>query len=326
MVQQLNAKEVKGKILDFLNLHGPSLPVQVSRHMQMETLFISAFLSEMLGDKTIKITNMKVGGSPLYYTQNKSDMLAGFSKFLKDKEKEAFDKLKENQILEDSEQHPAIRVALRNIKDFAIPFKKESKIFWRYYLSNEEVKINPVSEIKQENFTPEPTTIQKEIEVAKSTERVSEDELDKIRLELEEKKKEIETMKVQIQQIEQKETKIPVKKIKKKQNEEFMEEIRVALGKKNIEILKVEQSDSKQLFAKVKINEKEHLLAAFNKKKIDELDILKAYKKASSLELPYYILTKGEPSKKTKETMNAFRSLTNIETLERQEQQSLKTT
>jgi len=343
MVQPLNGKEVKEKILAFLNIHGPSLPVQVSRHLQMNTIFASAFMSEMLGDKTIKITSMKVGGSPLYYTKEKENMLENFSQHLNKKEKEAFTLLRENKILQDNEQDPAIRVALRGIKDFAFPFKKDEKIFWRYYLvSEEEVQNLTRDTIKSDEprieseskpqFEPEQTPIQKETKIAKSIEQVSEDELNKIKQELEDKKRELEEMKKQMINLEKKEPlnenkpKIKLKSQKKNPNEEFLEEIKEALIKKNLPILEIIQKDAKQVFAKIHMNNQPHLLAAFNKKKVEDADILKAYKKALLLNLPYYILSKGEPSKKTKEAINAFKSLAYMETLENPEQQDLKTT
>lgn len=349
MVQQLNAKEVKSKILDFLNIHGPSLPVQVSRHMQMNTLFASAFLSELSSEGLVKISDMKVGGSPLYYTPHKTNMLENFSKYLNSKEREAFNLLKENKILRDETQHPAIRVALRDLKDFAIPFKKDDKIYWRYFTSDEkdipETQIEkeetkekndkePIKEMTEEEkptFEPEKTLIQKEVEIAKQRkdeeQRVSDEELNRIKKELEERRKELDNMKSEMKALEEKnETTIkPEKKFKrikskkKPEDDSFLDEIKTSLAKKSIELIRLEHSDKKQVLAIVKINNQETLLAAYNKKKIEDKDLLKAYKKSLLLGIPYYLLCKGEPSKKTKETIDVYKRLTNIEILEKEE-------
>jgi len=72
-------------------------------------------------------------------------MLQGYTANMNDKEKKAFDLLSQNKILRDSEQEPVIRVALREIKDFAIPlnvnYDNNKERFWKWYLtSNEEAE------------------------------------------------------------------------------------------------------------------------------------------------------------------------------------------
>ena len=46
-----------------------------------------------------------------------------------------------------------------------------------------------------------------------------------------------------------------------------------------------------------------------NKKRITDLELIKAYRKAAELNLPYYIITKADPTKKMQETMQAYRQL-----------------
>ena len=80
--------------------------------------------------------------------------------------------------------------------------------------------------------------------------------------------------------------------------------------------MSIESFDKKQVIAKVKINDKEHLLAAFNRKQINDSEIFKINKKAQLRGLPYYILLKGDVSKKTKEAIEAYKRLTSIEKIE----------
>ena len=54
--------------------------------------------------------------------------------------------LYQNKILKDYEQEPAIRVALRQIRDFAIPlqvnYENKIEIFWKWYLiDNKEMEL-----------------------------------------------------------------------------------------------------------------------------------------------------------------------------------------
>ena len=128
---------LKENILSVLRQRGPSLPVHIARGTNLSILFASAFLSELLSERKIKISNMKVGSSPIYYIPGQETQLENFSHHLNSKEKEAFGILQNKKILKDTEQNPAIRVALRSIKDFAIPFQKGEEIFWRYFTTEQ---------------------------------------------------------------------------------------------------------------------------------------------------------------------------------------------
>jgi hypothetical protein len=72
----------------------------------------------------------------------------------------------------------------------------------------------------------------------------------------------------------------------------------------------------KKLFPKFALTpEKIHLLLAYNKKKINDKDLLKAYKKSIKYQLDYMILFKGELSKKLKDTIEAYKSLISADKL-----------
>ena len=160
-----DALQIKEKIISIFKIKGPCLPVNIAKETGLSILFASAFLSEFLSEKKIKISNMKVGGSPLYFIPGQETMLEKFSNYLKSKEKEAFDLLKEKNILKDINQEPSIRVALREIKDFAIPFKKDGEIYWRYFnFSEKEIRI--LEENKKEE-KPVQKNVKKKISLRK---------------------------------------------------------------------------------------------------------------------------------------------------------------
>ena len=71
-------------------IKGPSLPVFIAQETGLSILFASAFLSELIADKRLKISNMHVGSSPLYLVPGQEPMLENFSQYLKNKEKEAY--------------------------------------------------------------------------------------------------------------------------------------------------------------------------------------------------------------------------------------------
>ena len=325
-----DAMQLKEKIIWTLNRNGPSLPVHIAKATDLSILFASAFLSELASEKRVKISNMKVGSSPVYFLPQHKHLLEKFSQHLKSKEKDAYLLLKENKFLADKNLHPAISVALRDIKDFAIPFERNGELFWRYFTVPEEEFEMP--EIKKE---PEEETIiikeaEPEVEIEeKEAEEVVEGEKE----EIEEKPEliiieEIEEPKVKQKKeakalniFEKKEKKSriakkPAKKKLVKHNEKFFDKIKDFLGKKSIEIFGIEGFNKNELVIKIKENKIEKLLIAYNKKRITEADLINAAKKASSLGLPYTILSLGEMPKKMNSLIDAVKNLSSMEKIE----------
>jgi len=71
----IDIQQKKDKILEFLKTSGPSLPVQVARAIQMDPVFASAILSELIESKQIKTSHMKIGASPLYLIPGEEEKL-----------------------------------------------------------------------------------------------------------------------------------------------------------------------------------------------------------------------------------------------------------
>ena len=277
-----DTSEIKEKIISILRRKGPGLPVHIAREIESSTLFTSAFLSELASERRIKISNMKVGNSPLYYLPGQEFLLEKFSHYLKSKEKEAFTLLKEKKFLKDSEQDPAIRVALREIKDFAVPFKKDEEIFWRYFTI-------PITEFK---ITEKPKKIEK-----KKTEKT----LDIFGTS---RKKEIikRTQKKKISKTSQKER-------------NFFNKAKEFLTEKSTELIDIISFSKDEIVLRVKDTKGEKIVVAYNKKRISDNDIIKAAKKSAEFNLPYIVLSLGEPLKKVHELIRAVKNLYSIEKL-----------
>ncbi len=290
---QKDTSEIKQKIINILKIRGPSLPVHIAKEINMSILFTSAFLSELIAERRIKTSNMKVGSSKLHFLEGQEPNLEKFAHHLNSKEKEAFELLKQKKFLEDEKQAPAIRVALRAIKDFAIPIDSD-KIIWRYYLI-------PESEYKVK--TIEPKLLPKIQEVNK------EKELGIFDKTLEEKEKTPEIKKP-------KKSTRKSSSLTQKKNEKFFNKIKEHLSKRNIEILDIMGFSKNDLTLKVNANQREYLLIAYNKKRIKEEDIIKASKKASELGLRYIILSLGEPLKKLSNLIEAIKDFAGIEKIE----------
>ncbi len=135
----------RDKILQLIRLRGPLLPSEINKEIGTNTLFASAMLSELVDNKVIRLSNVKVGGSPLYYYPGQENRLQQYSNKLHEKEQRVYHLLKEKKVLKDKDQDPLTRVALRSIKDFAKPvevsYNGESILFWKWYLlSGEETE------------------------------------------------------------------------------------------------------------------------------------------------------------------------------------------
>ena len=285
--------QLKDRIIDFLRIKGPSLPVHVAQEIKLSGLFTSAFLSELFSEKKIKMSYLRVGSSPVYFLSDQEQGLEKFSIHLKSKEKEAFLLIKEKKILRDYEQEPAIRVAMRAIKDFAIPFEKEGELHWKYFITKEMEKETSST-------------------ISQSKEPIEEEKIAILETPIEEEKEEKKEKPKKAQK------KKPVKKIQKskKGNDKFLAKVKEFLAKENIEIKGIEGFSKEGLVLKVQTNGEEKAFIAYNKKRIDEKDLINANQKAEELGLKYLILSLEEPSKKIKELIEAVKNLSGIEKIE----------
>ncbi len=291
---QQDTSDIKERIISFLRIRGPSLPVHIAKEIEMSILFTSAFLSELISERRIKISNMKVGSSSLHFLEGQEHRLEGFAQFLKSKEKEAFELLKEKRILKDSELEPAIRVALRTINDFAIPFKRNDEIYWRYFLvpESELVILEIIPEKKIEPVPPASDTLGI--------------------FSKEEEKQEVNQKEERAEPVKRK----PRKRQSQKKNEQFFDKVKEFLSQKKIKILSIEGVSKNDLILKVSSNERVFVLVAYNKRKLNDADIIKASKKASELNLKCMILSLGEPLKKINSLIEAARHIHKIEKIE----------
>ena len=78
----------------------------------------------------------------------------------------------------------------------------------------------------------------------------------------------------------------------------------------------IEGISKNTLTLKVNKENKETLLIAFKKKRINEQDIIKANKKAKEYKTPYILLSKGEPLKKLTKIIEAIKNLSKIDKIE----------
>ncbi|MEA3329814.1 MAG: hypothetical protein U9Q06_03660 [Nanoarchaeota archaeon] len=145
-----NLEVMKEKVMDFIETHGPSLPIRIASQLRSDSLIVGAFLSELLGEKKLYLSSMKVGSSPLYYLRGQEFQLENFAQYLSSGEQKAFELLKTQGVLMDEKMYPTIRVALRSIKDFAFPFEHKGKLYWRFIKLQQERAIEMIGNKQKE--------------------------------------------------------------------------------------------------------------------------------------------------------------------------------
>lgn len=310
-----NALEIKESMISFFKAHGPSLPVHVAKATDLSILFASAFMSELIAEKKLKVSSMKIGSSPLYLIPGQESMLEKFSEYLKGKEKEAFNVLREKKFMRDSETEPPIRVALRELKDFAIPFKVEGEIYWKYLTADENDFIASKFIEDKPKFFHKIQVVEKKPDVFEET---VEEGIPKAIVEID---NEIQEKVIEEKIVEEKPAKTRTKKIspkkkKTKENEKFLDLVKEFLAKSSVEIISIEGLKKDELILKVKVHGEEQILAAYNKRKISEKDIIKASKTASEFNLRYSVLSMGELPRKISELIEALKGIKDIEKIE----------
>lgn len=320
-LEQLNNQ--KEMILSTIKLRGPSLPVQIAKAIGVSPLFASAFLSELGGEDKLKVSNMRVGSSPLYYLQGQESMLENFVHFLNQREREAFEHLKRNLILDDLAQTPVMRVALRAIKDFAVSVKVringEAKLFWKHHLldDNEIGRIisGRLKGLKSPEKFQERVEDKKE-EAEKETLSPSQANIAKQIVQPAQKEVIKEKGEVQRELTENKKIKKGAKKI---QESEFAKDVRKYLFSKDIELLEVFLEKKREFEGRVRIDtsfgKQEFYLVALDKKSASNNDLTIAWQKAHGMKIQALVMSTGELNKKGKEHLKDWGNLIKWEKL-----------
>ena len=283
------AVEQKDKIFAFIQTQGPNLPVKISAEIKSSPLFASAFLSELYGERRVKISNIRVGSSPLYYIPGQEAQLENFVQHLNQRERDAFLLIKDKKVLDDEKQTPVMRVALRAIADFAIPTRirigNEQKLFWKYHLLSDTDATNMISSVQK------PETKKEEIAESPSKEK------DEPSLPKEEK---------------------PVRPAEVKQTEtQIGPAVRSYLERKNLVLISVIAEKRKEFHARVHsislFGPQHFYLVAKDKKKVSASDIESLIEYSEKEKMPGIFLCPGEPDKKALSLLNEWANLIKFE-------------
>ncbi|PIN72036.1 hypothetical protein COV21_03450 [Candidatus Woesearchaeota archaeon CG10_big_fil_rev_8_21_14_0_10_45_5] len=322
--------ELSDEVLEFVKANGPVLPSEVGKYIGREILISSALLSELVSRKLIFISKAKIGGSPVYYAPGQEEKLERLYASLNEKDRQTYDMLKEQRIIEDSETDPLTRVSLRMIRDFAVPFTFEGRQFWRWHLLPEKEAVSIAKQGKaaiaeeapREKKAPEQIRIfqagQKseqpsiassiEFAIKHSTKLItSEEKPGKVREKVPEK--------ISEEPKKPKHERAPKQMAKKKEDTSFLLQAREFLSSNSIEIAETLDSGKKMEYDFIvkipsNVGSLEYFCRARKKAAINEDDLSSAYVQAQLRKLPCLFITTGKLTKRASEILSRdFRNM-----------------
>ncbi len=297
------------KIISIIREKGPVIPAQIGTALGMNQLFSSAILSELVDSGKLRISSVKVGGSPLYYLPGQEEQLEKYHTNLPEKEQRTFNLLKERRMLADFELEPLFRVTIRQIKDFAKPLQVRVKddllIFWKWHLlpeaEAESLIRQKINEIYPDESPPPPAKQHPEPKGSESQSVLhSMGEKESIH----------------------KGSSPPIRQQKPKPHpatshpsKDFMQKLDKYFEKSGITIIEsaVIKKDSDIEFIlsiPSPVGDLKYFCKAKNKQRCNDSDLSSAYVKGEVKKLPVLFITTGEFTKKAREALqNEFRNM-----------------
>ncbi|MFH1972029.1 MAG: hypothetical protein ABIJ18_00970 [archaeon] len=327
--------QLKERMYAFIQRIGPTIPIKVAKNFGSNTIFASAILSEFISSNKMKLTKAKIGGTPVYYIPGQESKLYPILRdHLGQLPRRAADLLEQEKILRDVDCEPAIRVALREVKDFAIQLtvsvEGNEEIFWKWHLLDDSItkeKINAILEVvyapKQEpkveeiveevkeEFKNEQEKIDEEIkevflqpEEVEEKEELVEDDEDEDEIDDEGEEDEQTSL---LSEPREKETLLKADKPIEKARD-FEKIVISFLNRKNINILEKQTIAKNREFNFIvkipsNIGDLMYFVKAKSKKKINEGELLLAFTEGQNLKLPTLYVTNAEVSKKALDYM-----------------------
>ena len=299
-------------ILHLVKSKGPVLPVHISKEVKQDLLFTSAMLSELVSKKKLKISYLKIGGSPLYFLPGQDDQLRNFINYINEQDKKLISLLEKKQVLRDSELSQQSRKSLRNIKDFAIPLQVtiggNKELFWKWFLLNQQESTDKIKEmlgyqIPKKEVIEKPV-IQEPKPEQKPVPKPQEFKPEKQEIVQESKSvvkrgrpKKVEETETQSEQIQEKPPEKPV------ETTAFLERLQAYFQASNISILHTQELKKNKEYDFILqlvsvVGPLQYYCKAKTAKRINEGDLSASFIVGQSKKLPTLYLSTGELTKK----------------------------
>ncbi|MBI2669040.1 hypothetical protein HYX14_04300 [Candidatus Woesearchaeota archaeon] len=304
------------KILNFLRVVGPTIPGKVAKNIKSEILIASAHLSDLVSQGKVKVSNLKIGGTPLYYLPGQEEQLYHFAAGnLNPKDFQVLERLRQEKVVREADVDLLSKVALRQIKDFAVPLQVtvqgKTELFWKWHLLSRDEIGQRIGEILGLKEVPkeEPKVIaeapQERLEVPQ--EQIKEEPAEIPSPEISRQ----ETLTQKVPEIPSKEeTKPKVRRKRKIEEEELLPEVHEFLKKLNIAVEQqetVRKNAELNLLVKVPsvLGRVTYFCKVKNKGRCDEKDLASAYMEAQIKKLPLLFLYSNEMHKKALEMVGS---------------------
>ncbi len=311
------------KIMQFLRTVGPTIPSKVAKSIGSDILIASAHLSDLASQGKVKISDLKVGGTPLYYLPGQEAQLYRFAASnLNPKDYLVAERLQQQSILQEAGLDLLSKVALRTIKDFAIPIhvtvNDQKELFWKWYLLSEEqtnaaltaLLSPPEQELqKQAKEVEQQFPEQQQLEQASPMAMPQQESVTIIAPQSEEQQQRLTTEPQSIME-ERKPKRRMARTPKKMVADEFFPLIEEFCKHHRIEIEEKETiRKNAEMNFKVRVpsvvGKTVYFCKAKNKMRCDDKDISAAYMEAQRKRLPLLFLYTGEIHKKVQEMLDA---------------------
>ncbi len=302
------------KILYFLRTIGPTLPSKVAKNLNTEILLASAHLSDLAAQGKVKLSRLKVGGSPLYYLPGQEEKLYYFAAGnLNPKDFQVLERLKQEKVLREKSLDLLSKVALRSLEDFAVPLHvtiaENKELFWKWHLLSEEETNAGIRAM----LSPSLQKTKPPVEQQQSLPQVLASEPQLIAQEtLPEQKKAVEEKKFEIKTPEPAEEPLPQPKLRKKKTasaadnfipllEQYFTDMDISIQEQEI----IRKNAEINLLIKVPsvVGKLTYFCKAKKKSKCDEGDLSSAYMEAQIKKLPLLFIYAHDLTKKAQEML-----------------------
>ncbi len=297
----MDIKAIEGKIIDLLKSKGPLLPIEISKELRINFLFLNPFLSEFARQGKILRSYRKYGDSFIYYLPGQEEKVREMLlKTLKYQEKLVIKKFEREKVLTKDELTPMERFFLSNLHDFILPYKlkvkdKEVDVFIYYKVDEEEarriIKEKYFKEqVKEEKVTAKTNKKVEKIEKKKGNETIAKEE--KVIKEKVEVKERLERTII---------SKSENVKVGIKEFDDFINQI-------NARVLSIIEKKRNKVVAIIEYGKlKEKKVACYiNKKSLSINDVATFYLTIEKMKIPGIILFKGRISNKLKKEIFSF--------------------
>lgn len=293
--------DYRPKILELAQTQ-PLLPNHVAKALETNSIMAGAMLSEMCSKGLLKTSNLRVGGSPLYYKPGNETQLLNHLSSLNEKDRRTVQKLQQEKIIRENETDPLTRVSLTQIKDFAKPltvtYQNNNETFWKWF----EISDKDAEQHIAQKLNPQP---EKKIEIPKQ----------EIKPEL----PKTQTKQEQTIPAPKPTTETPQTTLEPKPETlpagEFWDKINNFLTTNNIKLLEqttIKKKTEYDLLIEIPspVGTLTYYCKARSKKKISDADISAAYVTGQIKKLPVIYITDGELNKQAKTILTQIKGIT----------------